>query len=108
MNTFEQQFDFDEMVRLANTDPIAFERRRVELIEQTCVHLGGHDKPNIAGLLCRIELERRRCKTPLKCCINLSRLMWERFLDLNDALQGRPSGTPKVVGIEAVRVLTHG
>jgi len=79
ISVIQHEFDFDEMSALAKSDPLAFERRRAELIDQACERLGGGEQPYIAGILCRIEIERSRCMTPLKSCIRLSTLMWERF-----------------------------
>lgn len=76
-------FDFDEWMALASADPAEFERRRDELVDRTCEMLGGKDVPYIAGILCRIELERGRGRSPMQRCLRLSALMWDRLLDLD-------------------------
>lgn len=77
-------FDFDEWSTLANTSPKEFEDRRHLAIEK--VIASGTNVRRLRGLQCRIDLERRRARTPLKACIRLSAMMWDSFLDCRDEL----------------------
>ena len=77
-------FDFDEWAMLARTDPDEFELRRCAVIE-SLISSSGHVR-RLRGLQWRIDLERKRARTPLEACVRLSSLMWDSFMDLNDAL----------------------
>jgi hypothetical protein len=85
-------FDFDMWADLARTDPLAFERLRIETMEEACRTAleGGMDPDRIARISWRIDMERDRAKTPLQSCLRLSSLMWDRFHDLTEALQRYP------------------
>lgn len=77
-------FDFDEWATLARSAPDAFEQRRREHVE----HLisGCEDARRLHGLQCRIDLERMRARTALKSCLRISSMMWDSFLDCQNAL----------------------
>lgn len=69
-------FDFDAWVALGRADPEAFERLRAEFIERF-IEGRSTDKERSRRQQCRIDLERRRAKVPLKACLRLSNMMWE-------------------------------
>ncbi len=75
------QNDFDawfaEMADLAKNDPEAFERRRAELIEETISKAKDADQERLRRLQWRIDMERRRAKTPLASCLRLYDLLLE-------------------------------
>jgi len=77
-------FDFDEWSMLARSDPEAFDRKRRETLWR--VVEGNENFRRLRGLQCRIDLERRRARTPLKACLCLSDMMWNSFFELKDAL----------------------
>lgn len=77
-------FDFDEWAMLARTAPDEFEQRRHDLIESIILS-SGHVR-RLRGLQWRIDLERKRAGTPLQTCVRLSTMMWDSFMELNDAL----------------------
>lgn len=86
------QFDFDEWLNLAKTNPAEFEHLRQQAL---ALYIGdGKDVSRLRSLQCRIDLERRRARTPFKACLALSTLMWDRFGDLNGLLNGTASATP--------------
>jgi hypothetical protein len=88
-------FDFDEWARLARAEPETFERRRSELIEEIIGDAPVHLQQRLRGLQFRVEMERRRSRTPYAACLRLSRLMWEAFLGdegLRDRLVGLARG----------------
>ncbi len=80
------KFDFDDWAELAKRDPEAFERRRDQVVSEVCGHMNVDSAPAIAGIRWRIDIERKRCTTPMQLCLRLSSLMWDRYLDMNDAL----------------------
>jgi len=77
-------FDFDEWAMLARTAPDEFEQRRRAVIE-SLISSSDHVR-RLRGLQWRIDLERKRARTPLQACVRLSTLMWDSFMDLNHAL----------------------
>lgn len=104
-------FDFDEWLILARTDPEAFDcwRRKVidHSIECTVTYDGDHRR--LRGLQCRIDLERIRARTPLKACLRLSDMMWNSFLEmkntLNHAYAGNVTKLPSPERTTAAKVI---
>lgn len=99
-------FDFDTWAALAQGDPEEFARRRDLAVDAACESIGGRDKPGIAGICWRIELERRRSTSALQLCLKLSSLMWQRYSDLTGVLNemdgpdgNRPAGSGQVIRI---------
>lgn len=85
----EDVFDFDSWAALAKYDQEAFEESRQERIREVIeksVHNGGNGR-RLRGLQCRIDMERRRARTPLKACIRLSSMMWDSVVDLSETLE---------------------
>lgn len=78
--TFCFSFDFDEWSQLAKTDPAAFERRRLALIEAYLHGFPPQPQRRLRGVQFRIDMERRRARTPLAACLRLSAMMWESLL----------------------------
>ncbi len=78
---FSKGFDewFEELSRLAQEDPDAFERRRKELIEEAIQQANPVHHERLRQLQWRIDMERRRCKTPLASCIKLHEMLWDIF-----------------------------
>ena len=84
MNSFE--FDFDDWAELATRDSEAFARRRERVVEEVCERFGGHANPWIAGICWRIDIERKRCSSPMQLCLQLSSLMWKRHAALSEKI----------------------
>jgi len=80
------EFDVDEWQRLAREDPREFERRRRAAIESLIAQAPPELRDRLRALQCRIDLERRRAKTPLDATVRLQSMMWERFGQLRQAL----------------------
>lgn len=108
-NNFCFTFDFDEWAALARTDPQAFEARRLALIEKYLCQFPSPEQQRLRGLQFRIDMERRRARTPMAACLRLSAMMWESllgyhglrhalnalFLQTTDSASSRPqTGTP--------------
>lgn len=74
------QFDFDEWSALAKSDPAAFEEKRLALIEEFLRDLPEYDQKRLRGLQFRIDMERRRARTPMAACLRLSAMMWDSLL----------------------------
>jgi hypothetical protein len=77
---FSFSFDFDEWSRLAKVDPSAFEARRLALIEEFLRQFPQPDQQRLRGLQFRIDMVRRRARTPMGACLKISSMMWESLL----------------------------
>lgn len=91
------RFDFDNWSKLGSTDPERFEQLRQHAIAGFLAARSNDRR--LRGLQCRIDLERRRARTPLKACLTLSTMMWNKFHDLREVINGRNGdarGTPDV------------
>jgi hypothetical protein len=73
-------FDFDEWSQLAMSDPTAFETRRLALIEAHLRRFPPRPQRRLRGLQFRIDMERRRARTPMAACLKLSAMMWDSLL----------------------------
>lgn len=93
-------FDFDEWASLAKSDPVAFEARRIALIEDYLNQFPPPDQRRLRGLQFRIDMERRRARTPMAACLRLSSMMWDSLLGSHglkqtlDQLLGNPASPP--------------
>ena len=71
-------FDFDDWATLARRDRDAFERRRRRVIER-CI-ASARNAARLRRLQWRIDVERRRARTPLQACLRISGMMWDRVV----------------------------
>ena len=78
--------EFDEMVRMAQEDPEALEQLRQEMCEDVITSAPQEYQRKLRGLQFKIDMERRRAKTPMASCIRLSQMMHESFSQLREAL----------------------
>jgi hypothetical protein len=81
-----ETFDLAEWQRLAQEDPQEFERRREAAIRAVIEQAPPEHQARLLRLQFRIDLERRRAKTPLGATVRLQSMMWERFAALRTAL----------------------
>lgn len=86
----EGAFDFNDWSELARLNPEAFACRRQAAIE--AVLSRSWESSRLAGLQWRIDMERRRCRTPLKACLKISAMMWASFYDLDELLRAQRDG----------------
>ncbi len=91
-----EAFDFDAWAQLARTDPDAFEARRRAVIDDFIRSVPAHRQRRLYGLQSRLDLERRRAKTPLGACVRFHQLMMDKveteFLPALRSLSGQPGG----------------
>lgn len=78
--------EFDELSKLAKENPEALENLRKDLIEQLIQGAPEQYQNRLRGLQFKIDMERRRAKTPIASCIRISQMMQESFTKLRDAL----------------------
>lgn len=77
---------FEQLVALGKQDPGALEQLRIELCEALI-----HDAPDttrrkLRGLQFRIDMQRRKARSPMAACIAISGMMHDEFDQLRQAL----------------------
>ncbi len=96
---FEQWFE--ELAQLAQTDPEAFEARRQALIEEAISQAPEERQERLRRFQWRIDMERKRAKTPLAACLRLNDMLMEMvygeggFLEAVNTLKGILEGLEK-------------
>lgn len=73
----EEQFDFDSLAKLAQSDPEAFEAKRLAMIGKLIEGAPAELQQRLRGFQWRIDMERQRCSNPLQACIRISNMMWD-------------------------------
>ena len=76
------EYNFDEWMALHQTGPDAFEEKRRLAIAGLIDSAPASMQPRLKGLMFQIDAERKKARTPLQSCINISSLMWEKFDEL--------------------------
>jgi hypothetical protein len=110
----EDGFDFNEWTTLARIDPEGFAHRRLTLIRTAIASAPERSRARLEGLQFRIDAECRLARTPMKACLHLSSMMWDSFLDLEEALasfsgqQDFPLHSPSDSARPAARVILFG
>jgi len=77
---------FEALVALAKADPVEFETLRDQLCKQLLDQAPVHISRRLKGLQFKINMERQRSITPLKSCLELSKLMNNSLIELEEAL----------------------
>ena len=80
LNSPLAQFNFDEWANLATRDPGEFEQRRQNCIEQFIGRYPASRQKRLRGLQFRIDMERKRARTPMGACVKLSSMMWDTVM----------------------------
>lgn len=78
--------NFEALAALAKEDPIEFETLRDQLCKQLLEQAPEHISQHLKGLQFKINIERQRPKTPLKSCLELSKLMNNSLIELEKVL----------------------
>ena len=76
----QRVFDFDHWLALARDDPEAFEVERRALIEALILRAAPDRQRRLRGLQFRIDMERRRARTPMAACLRFQSLMWDSLV----------------------------
>jgi len=77
---------FDELSHLYKTDPVAFEQLRTELCEQMIENAPERIRQRLRGIQFKIDMTRRKARSPMSACLSLSKLMQESLHELREAL----------------------
>ncbi|WP_051208427.1 DUF3135 domain-containing protein [Saccharospirillum impatiens] len=78
---------FDALKALADEDPEALESLRSRLVAEVIERAPSHQRAQLQGLQFVLDMERRRAKNPMQCCIRMSQLMHERVDRLRECLK---------------------
>ncbi|MEX2320048.1 MAG: DUF3135 domain-containing protein [Saccharospirillum sp.] len=78
---------FDTLKALADEDPEALESLRNRLVAEVIERAPSHQRAQLQGLQFVLDMERRRAKNPMQCCIRMSQLMHERVDRLRECLK---------------------
>ena len=81
------QFDFDEMVRLAQDDPEAFERKRLAMVNDVIDQSSPELQRRMSGLQWQIDQIRENRSNPMAACIRISKMMWDSVLEEDGLLE---------------------
>ena len=73
----DEQFEFEALASLAQSDPAAFELKRQQLIDQLIGAAPEDLQQRLRSFQWRIDMERSRSANPLQACIRLSNMMWD-------------------------------
>lgn len=111
MKGFESQnIDHEYWARLWKEDPAAFEAERTRVIEAFINSFPEHNQPRLRSFQWRIDMVRRRCKTPLAATLRLYAMMVDSLLGdrgLITALHSlRKSVDQKADNLHSARVLS--
>jgi len=77
---------FDEMVKLAQENPEQLEEIRAQMCEAIIQSAPEKLHRKLRGLQFKIDMERRRAKSPLASCVRISQMMHDSFSQLRTAL----------------------
>lgn len=82
------QFDIEQLLNLAKTDPAALEALRQREIAALIDKAPPHARNRLRGLQFEIDCQRRLHKTPMGACVAISQMMMVSLAKLNSALHG--------------------
>lgn len=92
--------NFDKLRHLAQNDPDELERLRIQLCEELIHEAPENYRRRLRGLQFRIDMERRKAKSPMAACITISGMMHDSFdklrMALNEAAGTVPNAEPAV------------
>ena len=80
--------DFDYLKLLANEDPDKLERLRRLYCEQLIDSAPDRYRGRLQGLQFQIDMIKRKSKNPLHSCMQISKLMLDNYVDMQQAIKG--------------------
>ncbi|HAG96573.1 MAG: hypothetical protein CMK83_23720 [Pseudomonadales bacterium] len=78
--------EFDKLREMAQRDPEQLERLRIELCDRLIQEAPEKYRRKLRGLQFRVDMERRRAKSPMAACIAISGMMHDSFDRLRNTL----------------------
>ena len=77
---------FDELKHLAEKHPEKLEEYRQQWIEQTIDEAANNHQRRLRGLQFQIDMHRRKAKTPMGSCIQISKMMHDSLANLYEVI----------------------
>ena len=74
-------FSFDECMKLAIEDPEAFENYRLEVLKKIMDRARPECQQRMKGIQFRVDMEKRKSRTPMATCIKLNEMMLDFLYD---------------------------
>ena len=78
--------EFDKLREMAQRDPEQLEQLRVQLCDQLIQDAPEQYRRKLRGLQFRVDMERRRAKSPMAACIAISGMMHDSFDQMRQVL----------------------
>lgn len=77
-------FNFEEWAQLARQDQAAFERKRAAAIRQAIEEAASSERERrmLNGLQFKVDMMRRKHKTPMGACVAISAMLMEQVYQL--------------------------
>lgn len=72
-----RSFDFDYWKNLAKDDPELFETKRREAVDGMINAAPTRSQQRLRGLQWRVDMERRKAKSPIDSCTRVYSMMWD-------------------------------
>jgi hypothetical protein len=92
-HTGHGDFDFDAWAELAETDPEAFEIKRIKIIGSTIAAAPRRNRQKLRRLQWKLDRIRDSAPTPLAACVRMQELLWDSVLG-DDGLLARLNQLP--------------
>jgi len=83
------KFDFQFWAKLYADNPAEFEARRSDIIKNMISAVPSERRQRLRGLQFRLDGIRQINKEPESALQQLSQLMWDKFIELQDSIQGK-------------------
>lgn len=77
---------FDEWAALAQSNPQAFEARRIQVIDRAIGQAPAHRQQRLRCIQWRLDRIRLTSRTPMVACLRMNRMLWEAVTGDNGLL----------------------
>lgn len=77
---------FNELVKMAKEDPDKLDQLQKKLCEELIQNAPQECQRKLRGTQFKVDMERRRARSPLAACMKISNMMQESFSQLREVL----------------------
>lgn len=77
---------FEDLAALAKQNPMEFEALRIRLCHQLINSAPEHSRKRLLGIQFKIDMERKKARSPMAACLKISSMMNDSLIALNEAL----------------------
>ncbi|HFQ91842.1 MAG TPA: DUF3135 domain-containing protein [Chromatiales bacterium] len=89
----KSRFNFDAWMKLAKTNPEAFEIQRKKVLQAEIAKAPKPMQHRLTGLQWRVDMERKRCSNPTQSMIHIYKKMWHSVYGENGLLSALHANT---------------